>query len=319
MLGGGGITGAAYEMAALMSLRLATGWDPNEAEVVVGTSGGAFVTALVRNDALSLDSLVHPQDERADVADRIRRHVYTRDPSLKVRHWVRHGIVPGIRDPGLALFLGSPAPYHAAGLTDWVESHIGEEAAKSWPARPTAVVAFDLNTRRRVVFGSESAPEVGLADAVAASSSIPVLFCPYSLDDALYVDGGVVSGTHADVVLGADRPLDLVLVLAPMAADVSRKRARFYEKMFDRVGQRSLGEELGSIADCWPDCEIVVLSPPPSVQNVMRPNPMDAGRAVATFMRTLISMKRTLARPEIWDLLDHHLMPRTRRRRVAAR
>ena len=28
MLGGGGITGAAYEMAALMSIRLATGWDP---------------------------------------------------------------------------------------------------------------------------------------------------------------------------------------------------------------------------------------------------------------------------------------------------
>jgi NTE family protein len=306
-------------MAALMSLQLATGWDPNEAEVVVGTSGGAFVTALVRNDSLSLDSLVLPQDERSDVADRIRSHVYTRNDGLKVRHWVRHGIVPGIRDPGLALFLGSPAPYHAAGLTDWVESHIGREAADSWPERPTAVVAFDLATRRRVVFGSESAPDVGMADAVAASSSIPVLFCPYSLDDRLYVDGGVVSGTHADVVLGADAPLDLVLVLAPMAADVSRKRARFYEKMFDRVGQRSLGEELGLIREAWPDSEVLVLSPPPSVQNVMRPNPMDAARAVATFMRTLISMKRTLAQPEVWEQVDHHLTPRTRSRRVAFR
>jgi NTE family protein len=319
VLGGGGITGAAYEMAALMSLRLATGWEPNDAEVIVGTSGGAFVTALVRNDSLSLDSLVLPHDERADVAERIRKHVYTRNAGLKVGHWVRHGIVPGIRDPGLALFLGSPAPYHAAGLTDWVESHIGEEAANTWPTKPTAVVAFDIATRRRVVFGSESAPEVGMADAVAASSSIPLLFCPYSLDDRLYVDGGVVSGTHADVVLGADAPLDLVLVLAPMAADVSRKRARFYEKMFDRVGQRSLGEELGLIRDAWPDCEIVVLSPPPSVQNSMRPNPMDAGRAVATFMRTLISMRRTLSQPEVWDLVDHHLTKRPRSRRVAAR
>lgn len=318
MLGGGGITGAAYEMAALMSLRLATGWDPNESEVVVGTSGGAFVTALVRNDSLSLDSLVLPQDERADVAERIRSHVYTRNDGLKVRHWVRHGIVPGIRDPGLTLFLGSPAPYHAAGLTDWVKSHIGDDAGDSWPTKPTAVVAFDLATRRREVFGSESAPEVGIADAVAASSAIPVLFCPYSLADRLYVDGGVVSGTHADVVLGADRPLDLLLVLAPMAADVSRKRARFYEKMFDRVGQRSLGEELGLIDEAWPDCEIVVLSPPPSVQNAMRPNPMDAGRAVATFMRTLISMKRTLAQPEVWELLDHHLASRPGSRRAAA-
>ena len=319
MLGGGGITGAAYEMAALMSLRLATGWDPNEADVVVGTSGGAFVSALVRNDALSLDSLVLPQDERDDVTERIRRHVYTRNSGVKVRHWVRHGIVPGIRNPGLSLFLGSPAPYNAGGITDWVRSHIGQDACETWPRKPTALVAFDLATRRREVFGSESAQEVGLADAVAASSSIPLLFCPYPLGGRLYVDGGVVSGTHADVVLGADRPLDLVLVLAPMAADVSRKRARFYEKMFDRVGQRSLGEELSLIRGAWPDCEILVLSPPPSVQNAMRPNPMDASRAVATFMRTLISMKRTLAEPEVWGSLDDHLGTRQRAGSVAAR
>jgi hypothetical protein len=45
---------------------------------------------------------------------------------------------------------------------------------------------------------------------------------------------------------------------------------------------------------------------------------MDAGRAVATFMRTLISMKRTLAQPEVWELLDHHLASRPGSRRAAA-
>ena len=319
MLGGGGITGAAYEMAALMSIRLATGWDPDQADVVVGTSGGAFVTALVRNEALTLDSLVMPSDDRDDVAERIRGHVFTRNGGVQVRHWVRHGIVPGLRDPGLTLFLGSPAPYEATGLTDWVTSHIGEECAARWPTRPTAVVAFDLAARRRVVFGAESAPQAGLADAVAASSAIPLLFRPYPIDGRLYVDGGVVSGTHADVVLGSEKPLDLVLVLAPMAADVSRKRARFHEKMFDRVGQRSLTEEIALIKEAWPHCEVVVLSPSPSVQNSMRPNPMDSKRAVATFMRTLISMKRTLARPEVWDRLDDHLRPRARSRRIAVR
>lgn len=319
MLGGGGITGAAYEMAVLMTIRLAAGWDPNQAEVVVGTSGGAFVTALVRNDALSLDSLVLPTDDREAVAERIRSHIFTRNGGLQVRHWVRHGIVPGLRDPGLTLFLGSPAPYHASGLTDWVNSHIGEDRGEDWPSRTTAIVAFDLASRRRVVFGSESAPEVGISDAVAASSAIPLLFCPYPIDGKLYVDGGVVSGTHADVVLGSGKPLDLVLILAPMAADVSRKRARFHEKMFDRVGQRSLSEEIALIKGAWPDCEVVTLSPAPSVQNAMRPNPMDAGRAVATFMRTLISMKRTLAQPEIWEKLDDHLHSGTSSKRVAVR
>jgi hypothetical protein len=87
--------------------------------------------------------------------------------------------------------------------------------------------------------------------------------------------------------------------------------------MFDRVGQRSLGEELALVRDAWPDCDVVVLSPAPSVQNAMRPNPMDAGRAVATFMRTLIAMKRTLAQPEVWDVLHDHLVSRAGSRRVA--
>lgn len=309
MLGGGGITGASYEIAALMAIRLATGWDPNQADVVVGTSGGAFVTALVRNDALNLDSLVLPTDDREAVAERIRNHVFTRSNGVQVRHWVRHGLLPGLKDPGLTLFLGSPAPYHAVGLTAWVKSHIGEDRGESWPTRPTAIVAFELAHRSRVVFGSESAPDVGIAHAVAASSAIPLVFCPYPISGGLYVDGGVVSGTHADVVLGSGKPLDLVLVLAPMAAEIARKRARFYEKMFDRVGQRSLGEEIATIRGAWPDCEVVTVSPTPSVQNSMRPNPMDSRRAVATFMRTLISMKRTLARPEVWDRLHDHLVP----------
>jgi hypothetical protein len=84
--------------------------------------------------------------------------------------------------------------------------------------------------------------------------------------------------------------------------------------MFDRAGQRSLTTEIRLIKEAWPTCDVVVLSPAPSVQNAMRPNPMDASRAVATFTRTLISMKRTLAQPEVWELLDHHLGKRVRTR-----
>lgn len=307
VLGGGGVTGAAYEIAALMALRMATNWDPNQAEVVVGTSSGAFVTSLVRHDALTLDCLVLPSDDRDDVADRIRTHVYSKDASASVRKWLRYGIVPGVRNPGLTVFLGSPARFSAAGIGDWVTTHIGEQASRSWPTRPTAVVAYDLRKGSRAVFGTEAAPDVGIADAVAASSAVPLVFRPYEISGDLYVDGGVTSGTHADLVLGHPEPLDLVLVVAPMAAQVQRQRALFHEKMFDRVGLRSLAAEIELIESAWPDADVVTLYPSPSVQNAMRPNPMDASRAVATFMRTLISMKRTLARPDIWGKLREHL------------
>ncbi len=318
VLGGGGITGAAYEMAALMSIRIATDWDPNDAEVIVGTSSGSFVAALVRHEALVLDTLVRPGDERIDVTERIRNHVYSKGDSGSVGKWVRHGLVPGVRRPGLTMFLGSPAPYSAAGIGQWITSHIGEDAATSWPSTHTAIVAYDIREGARAAFGTAEAPDVALADAVAASSAVPLVFRPYPIGESLYVDGGVASGTHADVVLGHDKPLDLVLVVAPMAADVNRRRARFHEKMFDRVGMRSLSKEVAEIKAAWPDCEVVTLTPSPSVQNAMRPNPLDASRAVPTFTRTLISMKRTLARPHVWGRLEEHLARRPVRRSAAS-
>lgn len=319
VLGGGGITGAAYEIAALMALRMATDWDPNQAEVVVGTSSGAFVSSLVRHDALTLDCLVLPTDDRDDVAARIRTHVYSKDASASMGKWMRYGLAPGVRNPGLTMFLGSPARYSAAGIGNWVTTHIGERAARSWPERPTAIVAYDLRRGVRAVFGTDNAPDVGIAEAVAASSAVPLVFRPHQIGDHLYVDGGVSSGTHADLVLGHSHPLDLVLVVAPMAAQTQRRRAFFHEKLFDRVGLRTLSREIALIEKTWPGTDVVTLYPSPSVQNAMRPNPLDASRAVATFMRTLISMKRTLARPEIWSRLEDHLGSPSLTRKAAAR
>lgn len=308
MLGGGGITGAAYEIAALMSIRMATHWEPNEAEVIVGTSSGAFVSSLVRHDALTLDSIVRPRDEREDVAQRIREHVYSKGASSGVGNWLKYGLSPGVRRPGLTMFLGSPAPYSPEGIGDWVRTHIGDECADSWPAKPTAIVAYDIRAGSRAVFGTDQAPDVCMADAVAASSAVPLIFRPHLIGDDLYVDGGVSSGTHADLVLGHQEPLDLVLVIAPMAAEVQRQRARFHEKMFDKVGRRALDLEVEIIKSAWPDCDVVTLTPSPSVQNAMRPNPMDSSRAVATFMRTIIAMKRTLAQSHVWAHLEDHLV-----------
>lgn len=311
VLGGGGITGAAYEMAALMALELATGWNVNAADVVIGTSSGSFVAALVRNDRLDLDSLVLPTDDRDQVAQRIRERIFNRKPGVSVGTWVRHGILPGVRKPGLTLLLGSPAPYDTSGLAGWVREELGD-AAERWPSAATVVVAYDVAARRRVAFGTVDAPDVSLAEAVAASTSIPIVFRPRIIGGRAYVDGGVVSGTHADLVLGNRRPLDLVLVVAPMAAEEERTGAWSYDRLFDRVGRRSLEEEIRIINDAWPGCDVLVLRPNPHVLAAMRPNPMEPDLAVAAFIRTLVAMKRTLAEPENWRILSRHLGARRR-------
>ena len=310
-MGGGGITGAAYEMATLMAIELATGWSCNSADVVVGTSSGAFVTALVRSNRLDLDSLVLPTDEKEQVAARIRERIYRSNPGVQLGKWVRHGILPGVRRPGLTFLLGSPAPYDTSGLGDSGSRGTrvgGRILAKEGNrgCRPRR------HRRRRTAFGTLSAPDIGLADAVAASSAIPLVFRPYFHLGRPYVDGGVASGTHADLVLGNHRPLDLVLVVAPMAAEEDRRGALPHERLFDRVGRRSLTEEVGLIRKQWPECEVLILRPTPQVLVDMRPNPMDPDLAVPAFIRTLIGMKRQLARPENWSVLKRHLGSRKR-------
>lgn len=308
VLGGGGVTGASYEMAALMALELATGWDPSAADVIVGTSGGAYVAALVRSGRLDLDSMVQRHEDRDAVAERISGHLFTRDRSVRIGRWVRHGLIPGIRRPGLTMLLGGPAAWTTDGLADWVRIQCGA-VADAWPTKPTIITAFDVARKERVAFGTEAAPDVTLADAVAASSAIPVAFQPRLVEGRLYVDGGVISGTHADLVLGNPKPLDLLIIIAPMAAEEDREGAWFYEKVFDRVGRTALGSELTRVHEHWPDTDVVVLRPSPSVLEVMRPNPLDPAAAVPTFIRALMAMRRKLADPDVWPVLQRHLSP----------
>ena len=48
VLGAGGATGHAFHVGVLSALEEATGWDPRTADVIVGTSAGAVIGALLR-------------------------------------------------------------------------------------------------------------------------------------------------------------------------------------------------------------------------------------------------------------------------------
>ncbi len=312
VLGGGGITGAAFQLGALMSIQLGTGWNPNDAAAVIGTSAGASVAAVVRADELKVDAIVRPHETRDQVAARIRRTIYQRGGSRRLTNWVRHGLLAGVRSPGVTFTIGSPAVYDPIGVADWVRGQIGDEAAESWPDRPTAIVAIDAATKRRVAFGTTDAPDVGIAEAAAASSAIPLVFNPHVIGGRAYVDGGVASGTHADLLLAHEEPLDLIIVLAPLALPARRKGGSVIESVFDGVGQRALRQELAQLREAWPETDVLVLEPPPGALSAMRPNPMDAAAAVPSFIRTLTGMRNRLAEPEVWEVLERHLLPARR-------
>ncbi|MFL6110450.1 MAG: patatin-like phospholipase family protein, partial [Catenulispora sp.] len=59
VLGGGGMLGAAWLTGALTVLSEAVGWDPREAEMLVGTSAGAVLAALIGAGASPRDLHEH--------------------------------------------------------------------------------------------------------------------------------------------------------------------------------------------------------------------------------------------------------------------
>jgi NTE family protein len=83
---------------------------------------------------------------------------------------------------------------------EYFEEHIGE---KPWPDRDLRVTAVDCESGDFAVWTRESG--VSLARAVASSCAVPGLFPAVRINSRLYTDGGVRSGTSADLAKGVIR------------------------------------------------------------------------------------------------------------------
>jgi NTE family protein len=64
--------------------------------------------------------------------------------------------------------------------------------------RPTLkIVSANLSRRSLHLFSPERTPDTPVADAVAASICLPVIFTPWEIDGEIHVDGGIVSNLPA--------------------------------------------------------------------------------------------------------------------------
>jgi NTE family protein len=225
VLGGGGPVGMAFHAGALAVLEHDLGWDPREAEIVVGTSAGAIVGSMLRREipATDLAALAvgaptesTPEAMRAAAVGRGELPSFglaslLRLPRLPSASLVgRWAMRPWRLDPVLAI-----AGIMADGRVDLLE-HGAEHAAAmgdDWPPRPLWLCATRQRDLRRVVFGRDGEPP--LPAAVMASCSVPGYFRPIEVEGETFIDGGVRSPTNADVLRGSD--LDLVIVVSPMS------------------------------------------------------------------------------------------------------
>ena len=312
VLGGGGVLGAAWMIGALAALEKTYGWDPRDAEVLVGTSAGSVLAGLLGCD-VGVETLINhqrgvpgPNDPQVDF------HVEdANDGPLPPRPKLGIGstalLARAVRNPGrmppLAVLSGL-APRgrgSLAAVTGLVAAAVElaganpGEPASSWAPHPaTWIVAMDYQTGRRVAFGRPGAPPATLAEAVTASCSIPGWYPPVSIDGRRYVDGGALSPTSLDLVAG--RGLDEVIVLAPMVSfefDEPSTVVGRLERRFRRAMTRRVLHEAGKVRR--QGTSVTILGPGREDLEAIGVNLMDPSRRVTVLETSLRTSAEALA------------------------
>ena len=262
MLGAGGVVGVSYIVGALGALHDVAGFDASQADLIVGTSAGALVGALLRSGMPSSDlyALAHSDDDPARDAfapafsgpiDLARRGVGSACTMARA-----FGIAAHVGAPD---FLRRAFPSGFFTLRDVLDD-LSALLDRPWPDRPLYLCACDLETRRRVVFGTPSAPSVPLPVAVQAACAIPGFYENVTIDGHDYVDGGVVSSSNLDLAAG----YDLVIGVIPMSYDRTSARPslhpyRLAVEVFRLYPTRSLRAEMMAVRDSG--SRVVVIRP----------------------------------------------------------
>jgi NTE family protein len=206
VLGGGGITGIAWELGLLAGLA-ERGIDLTGADLVVGTSAGAVVGAQI---ATGVDveeryaaQLARPTGELAAALDkgtmlRLGLAMIGRPDAQRVRARIgklalRASTVP---EAERIRVIGERLPVH------------------EWPERELRITAVDAHTGEFVVFDRDAGAP--LVEAVAASCAVPGIWPPVTTAGRRFVDGGVRSPVNADLAAGFPR----VVVIAPIVRGI---------------------------------------------------------------------------------------------------
>jgi NTE family protein len=203
VLGGGGVTGVAWELGVIAGLADA-GIDLLDADVFVGTSAGSVVAAQVTS-GVPLEELYAQQlaAPGAEIAARIGLRTLVAGGFAMLG--TRNDLAFRRRLGRMALAAPTgPAAERIAVIASRLPSH-------TWPDRRLLVTAVDADTGEFVVFDRDGG--VGLVEAVAASCAVPGVWAPVPIGERRFIDGGMRSAANADVAKDADQ----VVVIAPIA------------------------------------------------------------------------------------------------------
>jgi NTE family protein len=182
-------------MAGLVGGLRREGVDLAEADVIVGTSAGSIVgTMLATGQDLDSDAPARPADQgdsapKADPGRLTEAFAILADAGLEPADARR-------RVGRIALAAETTTEQaHLAGISTLITAY-------EWPDRELLITAVDVETGELKVW--DRVGDAPLPTAIASSCALPGVSSPITVNGRRYMDGGIGSGTDADVITGAD-------------------------------------------------------------------------------------------------------------------
>jgi predicted acylesterase/phospholipase RssA len=296
-LAAGGVLGGVYEVGALRALEEAIeGLDLNRLHVYVGVSAGSFVGAHLVNGVTVTDML------RGLRSDADSESMF--DPSIffvpAYREIGRRGLLlPSVISEALMQLAKGPDDPSFFGALEGLGRSLPvgifcNEAIRVYLQRFLSergrtddfrklrkkffVVATNLETGRRVVFGSEKFSHIPISHAVQASTAVPGLYQPVDVEGRVCVDGVLLKTMHASIALEAGAELLFcVNPLVPMNTGSEDAREALGRRAVQKGGlptvlsqsfrilihsRVDLGMERA--AQSFPDSDMVLFQPEPT-------------------------------------------------------
>lgn len=213
VLAGGGVAGIAWETGVLHGLAAAnpvvSTWLTDESLRWIGTSAGSAVAAQVTGGRSLTDLYA---DQLAGAAEEITPDIDLEELEREFGALAAEpSRIKGLRRLGTRAkeFEGVSTLARMEVIASRLPATRVAAADGHWPRRPLLITGVDCDTGERTVF--EAGSDATLAEAVAASCAVPLVWPAVRIGDRTYMDGGMHSGTNADLAAGSGR----VLVLVP--------------------------------------------------------------------------------------------------------
>jgi NTE family protein len=215
VLGGGGEYYVAWYCGFFHGL-LELGVDPDIAEMVVGTSAGAYAGSSLTSG--HFERMRKEFDFFGDFPGLFAKMAPVASPNAsqkraqQINFDVKDGGPASIRSIGhAALAADNKVNGDSVERLAWL---LTGDSRTDWPVAKMFTTANDCYTGERLVIGQAAARRNGipLAHAAAASSSLPGVIGPTLLGQRYCMDGGIArTWAHTDVVAGSRRALVITL------------------------------------------------------------------------------------------------------------